>query len=251
MNFCEIGGRTPPSYRFIEIERKKKKRRRRKRRKKKQKRKRGGEWKSEKTKSNPDSDVSTNRYRTWIDVDIERGTGGTGGFDGRERRRIDRQTDGQTDRQTDGRALSPSPQKQEAQPRYSSNFSRRNIHEQPRPSVLFRFYSPLQMGQPGSESLLYEAGNPCRWERVKGEWSGERGKGSVALECGWKEERDGFVVGNRPASTLQLAKVQQQNCCYDIAYQLVPVSRPSSIVSIRHREWKWKPSRVKPKDLLF
>lgn len=46
--------------------------------------------------------------------------------------------------------------------RYSSNFSRRNIHEQPRPSVLFRFYSPVQMGRPGSESLLYEAGNPCR-----------------------------------------------------------------------------------------
>lgn len=80
------------------------------------------------------------------------------GFDGRERRQADRRTD----RQTDGRVLSPSPQKQEAQPRYSSNFSRRNIHEQPRPSVLFRFYSPLQMGQPGSESLLYEAGNPCR-----------------------------------------------------------------------------------------
>lgn len=75
--------------------------------------------------------------------------------------------------------------------------------------------------------------------RVAGEGA-ERGKGSVALECGWKEEREGFVVGNRPASTLQLAKVQQQNCCHDIAYQLAPVSRPSfrRSFSIRHREWK-------------
>lgn len=131
--------------------------------------------------------------------------------------REDRQTDRQTVSRTDGRLLSPSPQKQEAQPRYSSNFSRRNIHEQPRPSVLFRFYSPLQIGQPGSESLLYEAGNPCRWERLKGAAGAERGR--VRRGDWWrKSERDELVLANRPASTLQLAKVQQQSCCHDIEH---------------------------------
>ena len=60
-------------------ERKKERRRRRRREKEKteKKERRGGKVK--KTKSNPDSDVSTSQYRTW-NVDIERGTGGTGGL---------------------------------------------------------------------------------------------------------------------------------------------------------------------------
>lgn len=49
MNFCEIGGRTPPSYRFIEIERKKEKKKKEIERgkKKETKKKRGGEEEEE------------------------------------------------------------------------------------------------------------------------------------------------------------------------------------------------------------
>ena len=46
---------------------------------KKQKRNRGKGGKVKKSKSNPDSDISTSQYRTW-NIDIERGTGGTGGL---------------------------------------------------------------------------------------------------------------------------------------------------------------------------
>lgn len=179
--------------------------------------------KKKKDTSNPDSrtyrkvcSVSNVERRYWNGTQVKQGE----------------KTNRQTVSRTDGRLLSPSPQKQEAQPRYPSNFSRRNIHEQPRPSVLFRFYSPLQIGQPGSESLLYEAGNPCRWERLKGAAGGERGR--VRRGDWWrKSERDELVLANRSASTLQLAKVQQQSCCHDIEH-----SRWPWLVSLLRRSFR-------------
>lgn len=169
---------------------------------------------------------------------IERGTQVLKRYAG-ETGREDRQTDRQTVGRTDGRLLSPSPQKQEAQPRYSSNFSRRNIHEQPRPSVLFRFYSPLQIGQPGSESLLYEAGNPCRWERLKGAAGGRKGtsekRGLVAKERK-RRARLGQPAGihasiSQSAATKLLPRHRAQPL-------VVASVSPTSIVSIRHREWR-------------
>lgn len=150
-------------------------------------------------------------------------------------------TDRQTDRQSVGQTADcfHPPQKQEAQPRYSSNFSRRNIHEQPRPSVLFRFYSPLQIGQPGSESLLYEAGNPCRWERLKGAAGGRKGtsekRGLVAKERK-RRARLGQPAGihasiSQSAATKLLPRHRAQPL-------VVASVSPTSIVSIRHREWR-------------
>ena len=77
------------------------------------------------------------------------------------------------------------------------------------------------MGQPGSESLLYEAGNPCRWVAQgvgKGrEREGGGGRSGIRGVRMWrKSKRDEPVVTNRPASTLQLAKVQRRSCFRDI-----------------------------------